>query len=101
MRKQVGPLRVFYNWGHHKINDGYSEGEQPSPFLFYSDDHNTGIQLYQSFRLVKGNTFTAGVDYKNWGGHAWNDSIKGTIGEVVDKSVHEVAGVCHHAAGFV
>lgn len=41
---------------------------------------------------MKGNTFTAGVDYKNWGGHAWNDSIKGTIGEVVDKSVHEVAG---------
>lgn len=90
--KTSGALRVFYNWGHHKINDGYSEGEQPSPFLFYSDDHNTGIQLYQSFRLVKGNTFTAGVDYKNWGGHAWNDSIKGTIGEVVDKSVHEVAG---------
>ena len=90
--KTSGALRVFYNWGHHKINDGYSEGKQPSPFLFYSDDHNTGIQLYQSFRLVKGNTFTAGVDYKNWGGHAWNDSIKGTIGEVVDKSVHEVAG---------
>ena len=60
--------------------------------MFYSDDHNTGIQLYQSFRLVKGNTFTAGIDYKNWGGHAWNDSIKGAIGEVVDKSVHEVAG---------
>lgn len=90
--KTSGAFRVFYNWGHHKIDDGYSEGEQPSPFLFYSDDHNTGIQLYQSFRLVKGNTFTAGIDYKNWGGHAWNDSIKGAIGEVVDKSVHEVAG---------
>lgn len=90
--KTSGALRVFYNWGHHKINDGYGLDEEPSPFLFYSDDHNTGIQLYQSFRLVEGNTFTAGVDYKNWGGHAWNDSIKGTIGEVVDKTVNEVAG---------
>lgn len=41
---------------------------------------------------MEGNTFTAGIDYKNWGGHAWNDTIKGTIGEVVDKSVNEVAG---------
>lgn len=90
--KTSGALRVFYNWGHHKINDGYGVGEQPRPFLFYSDDRNTGIQLYQSFRLVEGNTFTAGIDYKNWGGHAWNDTIRGTIGEVVDKSVHEVAG---------
>ena len=90
--KTSGALRLFYNWGHHKINDGHGKNEQPKPFLFYSDDHNTGIQLYQSFRLLEGNTFTAGVDYKNWGGHAWNDTIKGTIGEVVDKTVNEVAG---------
>lgn len=90
--KSSGALRVFYNWGHHKINDGHGIDQDPREFLFYSDDHNTGIQLYQSFRLIEGNTFTAGVDYKNWGGHAWNDSIKGTVGEIVDKSVNEVAG---------
>lgn len=27
-----------------------------------------------SFRLFNGNNFTVGVDYKNWGGHAWNDN---------------------------
>lgn len=86
-----GALRAFYNWGNHEVNDGYKNG-QPSPFLFRSDDHNTGILLYQSFRLLKGNSFTVGVDYKNWGGHAWNDSINGQIKEVVNKSVNELAG---------
>lgn len=90
--KSSGALRLFYNWGHHKINDGHAEGEAPRSFLFKSDDHNAGLQLYQSFRLVQGNTFTVGVDYKNWGGHAWNDSIRGPRGEVVDRTVHEVAG---------
>lgn len=90
--KSSGALRVFYNWGHHKINDGHAVNADPRSFLFYSDDHNTGVQLYQSFRLVEGNTFTAGVDYKNWGGHAWNDTINGPVGEIVKKSVNEVAG---------
>ena len=86
--KSSGALRVFYNWGHHKINDGHAVNADPRSFLFYSDDHNTGVQLYQSFRLVEGNTFTAGVDYKNWGGHAWNDTINGPVGEIVKKSVN-------------
>lgn len=90
--KTSGALRVFYNWGNHEVNDGYKPGGTPRTYLFRSDDHNTGVLLYQSFRLVKGNTFTAGIDYKNWGGHAWNDSINGPKGELIDKSVNEVAG---------
>lgn len=90
--KTSGALRVFYNWGNHEVNDGYEPGGTPRSYLFRSDDHNTGVLLYQSFRLVEGNTFTAGIDYKNWGGHAWNDSINGTKGELIDKSVNEVAG---------
>ncbi len=90
--RHSGALRVFYNWGHHKINDGHAASAAPRQYLFYSDDHNTGIQLYQSFRLVEGNTFTAGIDYKNWGGHAWNDSISGAKGEIVRKTVNETAG---------
>ncbi|WP_293713487.1 TonB-dependent receptor [uncultured Parabacteroides sp.] len=90
--KTSGALRVFYNWGNHEVNDGYKPGGTPRTYLFRSDDHNTGVLLYQSFRLVEGNTFTAGIDYKNWGGHAWNDSINGPKGELIDKSVNEVAG---------
>lgn len=90
--KTSGALRLFYNWGNHEVNDGYNPGGTPRSYLFRSDDHNTGVLLYQSFRLLEGNTFTAGIDYKNWGGHAWNDSINGYKGELIDKSVNEVAG---------
>ena len=89
--KTSGALRFFYSWGHHKINDGYAPSGTPRKYLFMSDDHNTGVQLYQSFRLLPGNTITAGFDYKNWGGHAWNDSVNGKVGEIVDKTVNETA----------
>ena len=90
--KASGALRVFYNWGHHKINDGYAPGEEPLSYLFKSDDHNVGVLLYQSFRLFKGNSFTVGVDYKNWGGHAWNAFFDGQTKDLVDKTVNETAG---------
>lgn len=90
--RMSGALRLFYNWGNHKINDGYELGEEPLTYLFRSDDHNMGIQLYESFRLFRGNNFTVGADYKNWGGHAWNDNDDGTKKELVDKTVHETAG---------
>ena len=90
--KMSGALRLFYNWGNHKINDGYKPGGNPLTYLFRSDDHNVGVQLYESFRLFKGNNLTVGVDYKNWGGHAWNDNNDGTKNELVDKTVNETAG---------
>lgn len=90
--KMSGALRLFYNWGNHEINDGYSPGEKPLTYLFRSDDHNVGVLLYESFRLFKGNTFTVGIDYKNWGGHAWNDNDDGSKSELVDKTVNETAG---------
>ena len=89
--KASGALRVFYNWGNHRINDGYHAGEQPQTYLFRSTDHNVGVQLYESFRLFTGNHFTVGIDYKNWGGHAWNDNNDGTRTETIDKSVSETA----------
>lgn len=94
--KISGALRVFYNWGHHDINDGYlaGKGEVPQTKLFLSDDHNTGVMFYESFRLFEGNSFTVGVDYKNWGGKAWNEAIdtRKKTGDLVDKSINETAG---------
>ena len=92
--KVSGALRVFYNWGHHKINDGYKANQNPQTAYFLSDDHNTGVMFYQSFRLFQGNSFTVGVDYKNWGGKAWNESIDTgeKTGDLADKSVNETAG---------
>lgn len=90
--KTSGAVQAFYNWGDHEVNDGYQPEVSPRTYLFRSTDYNRGILLYQSFRLLEGNSFTIGLDYKNWGGHAWNDSINGVKSEIVDKSVNEVAG---------
>lgn len=90
--KISGAVRAFYNWGNHEINDGYSVGGTPRSYLFNSTDHNYGILLYQSFRLLPGNSFTVGLDYKNWGGEAWNDSINGKRGDIIDKKIDETAG---------
>ncbi|MDR2496281.1 MAG: TonB-dependent receptor [Tannerellaceae bacterium] len=90
--KNTTVFQAFYNWGRHEINDGYAAGRSPRTFLFNSSDHNAGILLYETLRLFEGNSLTVGVDYKNWGGHAWNDSINGPIGEIVNRSVNEIAG---------
>lgn len=90
--KMSGAIRLFHNWGVHTINDGYAPGEEPLPYLFHSRDHHSGVLLYQSFRLLPGNTFTIGMDYKNWGGQARNDSIHGPRELLVDRSVNEAAG---------
>lgn len=90
--KISGAIRAFYNWGDHEINDGYPVGGKPLTFLFNSKDHNYGVLFYQSFHLLPGNSFTLGIDYKNWGGKAWNANTDGTRNDIVDKSVDETAG---------
>ncbi len=52
-----GAFKVFYNFGEHDLSDGW-----------HSNDRNTGLMFYQSFHPFTGNTFTFGVDYKNFGG---------------------------------
>ncbi|MDR0413185.1 MAG: TonB-dependent receptor [Dysgonamonadaceae bacterium] len=86
-----GAIRAFYNWGNHEINDGYYAGDAARDFLFRSDDHNYGVLLYETFRLFEGNHFTLGLDYKNWGGHAWNANNDGSKKELIDKSIDETA----------
>ncbi|GHT77513.1 ligand-gated channel [Bacteroidia bacterium] len=89
--KMSGSLQLFYNDGRHKINDGWV-GEQPNDYLFRSVDFNRGLALYEAFRLLEGNLFTVGVDFKQWGGHAWKDNNDGTKTEMIDESVNEFAG---------
>ena len=87
-----GALRLFYNWGHHKIDDGYSPGDQPRNDLFRSNDHHLGAMLYQTFRPFQGNRITGGIDYKNWGGHAWYIYRDGSPrSDLVDRTIHETA----------
>lgn len=92
-----GALSVFYNWGTHWINDGYtpSAGEGPKDDRFNSRDNMMGVSLYQSVMLFDGNRITAGVDWFRYGGRAWSEYVSGekagTVSELVDKHEDEVA----------
>lgn len=88
-----GALSFFYNWGRHKINDGYSPGKEPLDYRFNSRDEMLGVSWYESFQLFRGNRLTVGVDYQHFGGKAWNTFTNGAPDKTtVDKSLDEVAG---------
>ncbi len=68
-----GAVNLYYNWGNHKINDGYTEGRQPQTHLFRSTDYMGGLNLYQAVNLFTGNTITGGFDVKLYGGNAYRN----------------------------
>ena len=77
--KYEGTARFFYNFGEHDITDG-----------FHSKDHNWGVTVYESFRLLKSNTFTVGLDHKNFGGIAENVKAMQGAGMVFgDTTIYE------------
>lgn len=68
-----GALRLFYDWGHHEIDDGTTDMSLlPTDRLYIHDDYITGFNLFQSARLFGGNRTTVGLEYQNYGGSAWN-----------------------------
>ena len=89
-----GTLRGFYDWGHHKIDDGYSPGGTPRDNLYLHDDHIAGLTWYQSASLFLGNRTTVGLDWQHFGGSAWNEDkvteaktylVKDADGNLVEK----------------
>ncbi|MEM6842174.1 MAG: TonB-dependent receptor [Bacteroidota bacterium] len=62
--KVQGALKAFYNAGEHEFTDG-----------FRSTDLNRGFTFYQNLQLLPQNIITLGIDYKNFGGTAENDSL--------------------------
>ena len=87
-----GAINIFYNWGLHKINDGYSPGEEPLDYRFNSNDNNFGISLYQNVSLFQGNQFTLGADMMHFGGKAWNRYLNGDPdSEIANKTMKEIA----------
>jgi iron complex outermembrane receptor protein len=78
--KASGSAKVFYNFGEHNITDG-----------FHSTDHNYGVNLFESLKLIEGNTVTVGLDYMNFGGLAENLKAMGGKGMVfADTTVYEI-----------
>ena len=88
-----GALRLYYNWGRHRINDGYGADEQPLDERFNSRDRLLGVSLYQSVGLWRGGRLTVGADWQQIVGEAWNRSIvDGSESSIVDQQENEVAG---------
>lgn len=91
--KTSGALSFFYNWGRHKINDGYHPSGTPQVSHFNSKDRMMGLSWYQSATFFTGNRITAGFDYQHFGGESWNRVIAtGERKPGVDKQMDEFAG---------
>ena len=94
--KTSGSLSFFINWGHHKINDGYTPGPESGPQKAYylSDDSMMGFSWFQSVQLFEGNRLTGGIDFQHITGHAWNESraTREVTNTYTDKTLNEVAG---------
>lgn len=88
-----GALSFFYNWGNHRIDDGYSPGGTPRDYRFHSKDLMMGVSWYQSATLFAGNRLTLGFDYQHFGGESWNKVLAtGEKRPGVDKKQDEFAG---------
>ena len=91
--KTSGALSFFYNWGRHKINDGYQIGKEPQKSHFNSKDKMLGVSWYQSATLFTGNRLTVGLDYQHFGGESWNKVVAtGEHTPGVNKQMDEFAG---------
>ncbi|MDD6209765.1 MAG: TonB-dependent receptor [Bacteroidales bacterium] len=112
--KTSGAIKAFYNFGQHNINDGYLDstgvdmtGKKKADYMplntrFRSKDYMAGISAYQSYRFFNGNTTTAGVDYKNYGGRAWTRNLEPGKADIktVDKTINEIAGYINIQQSF-
>ncbi len=95
-----GALKLFYNWGHHNINDGYFEGGTPKDYLFDSRDVMLGVNWYQTASLYSGNRVTLGVDYNYFGGVANSLFNDGSVVEIADKKEDNVAAYFDYRQSF-
>lgn len=80
--KYSGTAKFFYNFGEHKISDG-----------FHSKDANYGLNIYESIRLFKGNNLTLGADYLDYGGMAENEKAMGGQGLIFKDTTVYDAGI--------
>lgn len=88
-----GGIQAYYNWGRHDIDDGLDRSGKPRSYLFHSKDFNMGVTMYQTLKPWEGNDLSLGVDFKHWGGEAYNtDKSDGRRSPIVDRHVNEVAG---------
>jgi iron complex outermembrane receptor protein len=74
--KLDGAIKVYHNFGEHILSDG-----------FESTDRNSGLMIYQNYRLLDHTHITAGFDAKQYGGTANQGVAANNL-----KTVNELAG---------
>lgn len=88
-----GAVRGFFNWGHHRINDGHTASQAPQAALYLHNDRQGGLSVYESFTLFRATRVTLGFDYQRFGGHAWQRAVaSGSRTDLANRTVDEVAG---------
>lgn len=95
-KRTSGAIRLYYNGGRHKIDEGYQQDAEPQTKFYLHNDLMAGVSVYQTVAMFRGNRTTFGFDYQHFGGHAWNQSkeIKGKVGQtdIIRKTQVELAG---------
>ncbi len=90
--KGAESIILYYNYGEHKIDDGYSIGETPKNYYFNSKDYIAGVSAFKAHNFTDNTLLTVGIDFKEWGGEAWNSAKSdGNRVDLVDKKVSESA----------
>ena len=93
-KRSSGAIRAFYDFGHHRINDGYHPGGTPRTAYYMHNDYNAGLSIYQSATLFSSNRTAVGLDWQHFGGEAWNEAIatRQRTADIADKKEDEIAG---------
>ena len=78
--KVSGALLFFHNFGAHEFQTGFS-----------STDQNQGITFFQNITFLPRQVITVGLDYKRFGGKAFNENLPppARIGVGVQHLIHE------------
>ncbi len=98
-RHTQGLIRVYTNFGKHKIDDGTADPEKPSTNYFQSRDNVAGVSAWQRVDFFKGNRTTFGVDYQHIYGRAFYTSKE--TGEELPPSMSSGKSHRNEIAGYV
>ena len=87
--KSEGAIKLYHNFGEHFLPDNKLPNNTISPF--HSTDRNSGLMLYQTFKLLNNNSITIGTDFKQFGGIVNQLPIKDTLITINELAVYAYA----------
>jgi len=80
--RSEGGVKIYHNFGNHILSDG-----------FHSTDRNSGVMLFQTFKLSTGTNVTVGADFKQYGGTVTNQPFLSVNDSLI--TVNELAAYAY------